>query len=124
MFDLRQTAPRRRVSLTPMIDVVFLLLVFFMLASRFGVEHDQPLTAAGAGAYSGPPRLVQVTPAGVSLNGQEIAPDALAAALRPLMASASDVVVVAPRDGANVQRLVVVVSALRAAGIDHIALVP
>ncbi|NSY41645.1 biopolymer transporter ExbD, partial [Leisingera sp. ANG59] len=25
-------------SLTPMIDVVFLLLVFFMLASRFGMD--------------------------------------------------------------------------------------
>ena len=30
--------PRRRPSLTPMIDVVFLLLVFFMLASRFGMD--------------------------------------------------------------------------------------
>ena len=123
MIDLRQTRRRRGVSLTPMIDVVFLLLVFFMLASRFGVEHEQPLAAAGAGAYSGPPRLVQVTPTGLRLNGRQIAADALPAALRPLMTSADDVVVVQPEDGANIQRLVTIVSALRAAGIGHIALV-
>ncbi|MEO0362761.1 MAG: biopolymer transporter ExbD, partial [Pseudomonadota bacterium] len=40
-FDLAR-APRRRPSLTPMIDVVFLLLVFFMLAARFGVELAMP----------------------------------------------------------------------------------
>lgn len=34
---------RRQASLTPLIDVVFLLLVFFMLASRFDVEGTLPL---------------------------------------------------------------------------------
>ena len=37
---------RRKPSLTPMIDVVFLLLVFFMLAWRFGVDTHLPLNAA------------------------------------------------------------------------------
>ncbi len=43
-----------------MIDVVFLLLVFFMLAARFGhdVEIDLPLSAASTTPYQGPPRLV------------------------------------------------------------------
>lgn len=54
---------RRKPSLTPMIDVVFLLLVFFMLASRFGLEAMMPLplVGAGGGAYSGPPRLVDIS---------------------------------------------------------------
>ena len=51
----------RRPSLTPMIDVVFLLLVFFMLASRFGSEEALPLPlAGGGGTWSGPPRLVEI----------------------------------------------------------------
>jgi len=39
-----------RIGLTPLIDVVFLLLVFFMLASTFLKFNDLPLTAGGAGA--------------------------------------------------------------------------
>ena len=37
-----QLAPHRSpsVSLTPLIDVVFILLVFFMLATRFSVQED------------------------------------------------------------------------------------
>ena len=62
-LGLHSARPRRRPSLTPMIDVVFLLLVFFMLASRFGVETviSLPL-ASGGGSYSGPPRIVAPGP--------------------------------------------------------------
>lgn len=35
MLSLAHTAPRRRLALTPLIDVVFLLLMFFMLTSSF-----------------------------------------------------------------------------------------
>ena len=35
MASLIQIAPRRRLALTPLIDVVFLLLMFFMLTSSF-----------------------------------------------------------------------------------------
>lgn len=53
---------RHKPSLTPMIDVVFLLLVFFMLASRFGqdVAIDLPLGVASDRPYQGPPRLIDV----------------------------------------------------------------
>ena len=55
---------RRKPSLTPMIDVVFLLLVFFMLAARFGqdVVIDLPISAASDKPYEGPPRLIDVLP--------------------------------------------------------------
>jgi hypothetical protein len=39
---------RRRLNLTPMIDVVLLLLVFFMMVSRFGGLQGMPLAVAGA----------------------------------------------------------------------------
>ena len=38
MLQFGPPRPRRKPSLTPMIDVVFLLLVFFMLAARFGQD--------------------------------------------------------------------------------------
>ena len=36
------------ISLTPLIDVVFILLVFFMLATRFGQYHDLPVNVQPA----------------------------------------------------------------------------
>lgn len=35
---------RKRPSLTPLIDVVFLLLIFFMIVSRLSVTQQTPLT--------------------------------------------------------------------------------
>lgn len=116
----------RRLALAPMIDVVFLLMVFFMLAARFGAEAVLPLmpggTAAGAG-WSGPPRLIDIRPGGLALNGAETDLAALPGRLAPLMADPGDPVVLRPRDGADVQRLVDVAGALRAAGIGTLLVV-
>ena len=78
---------RRGLNLTPMIDVVFLLLVFFMLVSRFGQLDGVPLALAGGAApgWSGAPRLVDVRPEGLSLNGTALDEAALIADLRRLM---------------------------------------
>lgn len=115
---------RRRPNLTPMIDVVFLLLIFFMLASRFGVDRALPLLAAGsAGEYSGPPRLVELAPNGLSLNGVAVTADGLAAALAPLMQSPDDAIILRARDGADLQALVGVMDRLGAAGLTRLVLV-
>ena len=113
--------PRRRMNLTPMIDVVFLLLVFFMMVSRFGGQHGLPMAVAGAGGavWQGPPRLVDVEKVGVTLNGLPVTD--LAAALRPLMASPEDPVILRAK-GADVQALVAVMEGLRAQGITHLVL--
>lgn len=117
--------PRRRPNLTPMIDVVFLLLVFFMLVSRFGIDRALPLVAAGgAGAgWQGPPRLVDVTPSGAALNGVALPVEALAGALAPMMQGPDDPVILRPRDGADLQALVAVMDRLRAAGFARLVLV-
>ncbi|MEX5563045.1 biopolymer transporter ExbD [Pseudophaeobacter sp. 1A16562] len=101
-------APRRkkRISLAPMIDVVFLLLVFFMLASQFGRDRVVPLTMGGAGAaYQGPPRLVLVTADGLHLNGVPVAADALAAQLISLTQEMSDAIILQPDKTASLQQM-------------------
>ncbi len=109
----------RRPSLTPMIDVVFLLLVFFMLASRFGADAVVPLPLASSGGeYSGPPRLVDVTPDGMRLNGIESRD--IVAELTPLMQTPSDAIILRARDGAKVQRIVTVSQSLVDAGFTSI----
>lgn len=124
MFTIDAARPRRKPSLTPMIDVVFLLLVFFMLASRFGTDAVVPLTLGGPGeGYSGPPRLIDVLPEGQRLNGVDQALDEVVAALDRLTDNRADTIVLRARDGAALQRLVTVVAALREAGFTTIAVV-
>ncbi|MCU0901616.1 MAG: biopolymer transporter ExbD [Cypionkella sp.] len=116
--------PRRRPNLTPMIDVVFLLLVFFMLASRFGVDRALPISVAGSGgSYSGPPRLIDLTAEGLRLNGTPIAPEALAEALRPLTETPADAIILRAGTGADVQALVAVMDRLTESGFTRLVLV-
>ena len=124
MFSFAASRPRRRPSLTPMIDVVFLLLVFFMLASQFGHDRALPLSlGAGGGAYDGPPRLVTIGPEGPALNGTPVAPEALAKALAPLMSAPTDTVVLRPAPGSTLQAVADVATALNAAGITRLVVV-
>ena len=124
MFAFAPPRPRRRISLTPMIDVVFLLLVFFMLAARFGQDQAIPLRiGAGAGEWEGPPRLVDVLPEGQRLNGVPVTPEALVTGLAPLMRDTGEPVVLRSQDGATLQRLVDVIEELTAAGYTGLILV-
>lgn len=82
---LRAPGHRRRVlSMTSLIDVIFLLLLFFMLTSTFSKFSEVRISGGGSGA--GPtdaarPMFLQVLPDRLSLNGETVAPDALVSAL-------------------------------------------
>ncbi|TNJ47480.1 biopolymer transporter ExbD [Phaeobacter sp. B1627] len=116
--------PPRKPSLTPMIDVVFLLLVFFMLASRFGVDSALPLPlAAGGGDYSGPPRLIDVAPEQIYLNGRPVPQAALGAELSPLIETKADVLILRGKDGATLQRIVTLTEMLKSEGYTSVVLV-
>ncbi len=124
MFAFAPSRARRKPSLTPLIDVVFLLLVFFMLAAQFGRETAIDLARAGGGGdYSGPPRLITLLPDGVLLNGVAQSEAALPDALAPLTASRDDAIVLRARDGADVQRLTDLAQRLTAAGFTRLILV-
>ena len=117
---------RRRISLTPMIDVVFLLLVFFMLSARFGLDQQLPLNAAGKTAsagWQGPPRLVTVGEETLALNGVAIEETALAEALAGLVEDPSDTIVLRAKKGTGLQRLVTVMQRLSAEGYGQLVLV-
>jgi len=115
---------RRKPSLTPMIDVVFLLLVFFMLASRFGIDAALSLPlAAGGGDYTGPPRLIDIAPEQVFVNGQPVPVAELAAVLDPLVETRTDTLILRGRDGASLQRIVTLTETLRSAGFTSVVLV-
>lgn len=115
---------RRKPSLTPMIDVVFLLLVFFMLASRFGTDNVIPFPlAGGGGAYAGAPRLIDVTPNDLRLNNTPMPLAELITGLSDLMEAPSDTIILRGRDDATLQNIISVNAALAAAGFKNIVLI-
>lgn len=124
-FRFAPARPRRRPSLTPMIDVVFLLLVFFMLAARFGQEGALDLRIAGGGAeaWQGPPRLVQIEPEGLRLNGQATEEETLVSTLSGLTETRDDLILIQPAEGVALQRLLDVMAGLEAAGFTSLALI-
>ena len=122
--------PRRRarVSLTPLIDVVFILLVFFMLASSFVDWRSIRLTAAETGSAAAPgmvgAMLVEIRPEGVRLSGQPMAPAALAARLAARLETHPETrVLVRPAGGVEMQRVVDLLDRLSVAGIARLDLV-
>jgi biopolymer transport protein ExbD len=125
-FAFASPRSRRRPSLTPMIDVVFLLLVFFMLAARFGQDGAIVLSAGGSEAateWTGPPRLIDIAPDALRLNGAAIDMQALEQALIRLSETKSDPILLRPQGGADLQRLLDVMAVLNAAGFTGLSLV-
>lgn len=125
MFAFAAPRSRRKPALTPLIDVVFLLLVFFMLAAQFGREGALDLATAGsdAAAYDGPPRLVQILPEAVLLNGRPLTEETLPQALDALTRNRADIIVLRPDAGADVQRLTDLAQRLSDAGFTRLVVV-
>lgn len=74
-------------SLTPLVDVIFLLLLFFMLSSTFAKFGEIELSAAGAGSASSVAQtervFIQLGAERLVLNGAATELDELADALQP-----------------------------------------
>jgi biopolymer transport protein ExbD len=102
---------RRAVPLTPLIDVIFLLLLFFMLTTTFTRTGEIPLAAAGAGGDGLPPLFLRVAPDSLTLNGTAITPEALAQGLQAGKDPAR--VLVSLAEGVQAQRLADVLHLLR-----------
>ena len=124
---MRLEAPssvRRPLGLTPLIDVVFLLLLFFMLASTFQKYGEIDLVTAGTGAGVVPadrPLLVRLHEDGsIDVNALAVQLDDLADALEDAIANDERRVLVQAREGAPTQGLVDVLERVRELGIKRV----
>lgn len=122
-------ARRRRrslISLTPLIDVVFILLIFFMLASSFSTDQAIQLAMPAAGSTEGalPGSLVRVKRDGLDLNGEPLNLDELyTRAQRLARAPGGRQFLVQPDRGVPLQRLVAVLDVLEQSGAPSVSLV-
>lgn len=127
-LTLPPSPARRRIGLTPLIDVVFLLLVFFMLASTFIELRRLDVTVRRSdGATSaqtvGPVEVVLRASGAVEIAGAFVAPEAVGAAVAAaLRASPGRPVVIRAESDVPVQRVVTVLDRLSAAGIEAVSI--
>lgn len=128
--DLRASSDSRRrtaIRLTPLIDVVFILLVFFMLASSFAEWRGIDLAAPGeSGATSSAEGavLVEIRMEGLRLSGTPMSLDALVARIEGMTERRSDLrIVVKPARGIPLQETVRVLDRLTAAGVADLSLI-
>lgn len=105
--------------MTSLIDVIFLLLLFFMLTSTFSKFSEVELTAGGAGqgaeTANVPPLFLQVDEDVLALNGETVAMETLEASLTGIVPEGeAQPVLVSLRDGVTAQRLTDLLVVLRA----------
>lgn len=127
----RTSRRRAFISLTPLIDVVFILLLFFMLASNFERNSSMLLstsnTTSGAPSVADPAsRHVQLLDNGaVSLDGSLISYPALVRELTRQHENSSDMSVsVSVTGSADVQALLDLVVRIKGAGIERVTMRP
>lgn len=118
--------PRSRISLTALIDVVFILLLFFMLTTQFTRWRslDVPLAQEAAERVEERPVRVGLDAAGwLSLGEVRIAPGSgCVAEAAAALAGASAPVVLRPQADARVQSIMDALGCLRAAGAAGLVL--
>lgn len=114
-------------DIAPLIDIVFLLLVFFMLTSTFLVPEAIELELPKSGSATTTemtPITVALNAAGeLALNGEQIQLNTLRQAIEPLIANNTDVAITLKSDAhTEVQQLLNVMDEIRTAGGSNIAL--
>ena len=116
---LAETSGRRRgkVSVTSLIDVIFLLLLFFMLTSTFSRFSELELSATGGGATAAGGEVKTVflplSPDRLLLNGTATELDALEKAVGTLAETGTTRILISPGKDTDAQRLVDVLAALK-----------
>ena len=128
MILRRRDRKRARIEIVPMIDVVFFLLIFFMMASLSmtvyrGLPVNLPRASSGT---TPPPETAAIT---VSSNGQAyldrqpVTRDVLGERLRGLVSANPQVAIVITADEAVTHgRVVEVLDEVRTAGVTRMAI--
>jgi len=115
------------VNLTPMLDVVFIMLIFFIVTASFvkeaGVEVTRPAAQTAERRERGN-ILVAITESGeIWIDRKQVDPRALRANLERLYGENPQGQVVIQADKASKNRLLVeVMEAARAAGVENVSI--
>ena len=115
-MSLKRVRQRRRASITSLIDEIFLLLLFFMLASTFSKFSEIDIAvanAAGGGQSSSEIATLRIQANRVVCNERETVDADLVSRLNELTASGTTGVMIGLADDVSTQRLVDVLSLVK-----------
>ena len=117
----RTRRAKRMLTLTPLIDVVFLLLIFFMLATTFldtrRVDVSVPQIDSGLGGIGGAFMISIRSTARIELNGDPVSLDQIEARVRARLRQNPDQVIqVFPDNAVQLQKIMDVLDRIAAAG--------
>ncbi|MDP5252950.1 MULTISPECIES: biopolymer transporter ExbD [unclassified Vibrio] len=121
------TSDEATIDLTPMLDIVFIMLIFFIVTSSFvnesGVEVNRP-SASHATSQKGASIMVAVTANDeIYVNKREVDPERLQASIEQLITDKETAAVVIQGDElAQNGTIVKVIDAAKGAGIQRISL--
>ena len=125
-LDMQLKAPEKKslnLSLTPLIDVVFLLLIFFMLASTFSRFSSLPLAVNSGQSQTNNSKkfvLVRVKKDGViEVNGQTVPAEGLVKVIDDLAVEEGMKLFIKPLEEATVQDLVVVMQKAKQSKLNN-----
>lgn len=120
MFTSRRS--RAAVSLTPLIDVVFILLIFFMLVSNLQSTNriDLHISKRNSASIQSQDRalLVTINRDALQLDGQSVS---LAQLREQVALQPQRPVALEPAEGVSLQRIVNVLDQLRGAGANQVS---
>ena len=124
-MKLDRGRPSQGIGLAPLIDVVFILLLFFMLATNFDHRRSIDVVSRGAAASgdgtSQTALRLHLEQGGMRLNGRRVAEAELPAAIEQLRRSgpAGAELLVTSDDVVPLQSVVVALDRLREAGVSN-----
>lgn len=114
-------------NIAPLIDVVFLLLLFFMLSSAFSneerIELLLPSSSTSKDLAKNSSEVSILSSGKIMLNQVEVGLEQIESKVRELVADSPDIQLLIRSDAAvDVQRLVTVMDNIRRAGIENISI--
>ncbi|MCV0429430.1 MAG: biopolymer transporter ExbD [Roseibium sp.] len=127
----------RRIPLMPLIDVIFILVMFFLLSSTFGVWRPLDVSLGGGGdigvdnrqsTAETPPILITIRSVPgeqrvrVTVNGVEKPLEQLAAELNRLTVLGAQTAVLVPAKGTEFQQVVTILDEARSSRIRSVSL--
>ncbi len=123
----QQRPTGRLISLTPLIDVVFILLVFFMLAASYLDWRSVELTvSSGMGAATSTQRAILISlrsDGSISVGSKPVARQALRSVMTARLAgSRARRVVIRSDPGVALQRAIDTLDLLRTIGVTNVSL--
>ena len=133
MLLKKPSRPKALISLVPMIDVLLILLVFFMVTSTYldldmiplAERADETMAAAPAPSMAGVPLILRLGADGQAyVRGQPLPTDTLGPALLSLVEGREDTeIILLPSARASTQSLVSLMDAVSGAGLSRLRIV-